>query len=780
MAFEKLKNLKLWPIIPTNPQRLNDLREDSSEELGRKKRDSESEKNAEYLINVAGADSASETGEDFSKFNQNDILAILPGNFDDDDLPASTWRMWVLAVVFGAVVAGTDAFFGMRYPSISISVVVILVVTWPLGQFLHLCMPAWQVKLPFGMGFNLNPGPFNYKEHGCIFMFTNVVTSAGLVNNLMIEDTKFFDVNTGLGRQILFNMGCYIISVALLGLFRDILVTPEDRVWPGVLSKIALFKAIYSRDNPVANGWKMTRWVFFVIVFLGSFIWYWFPDLILPFLSDIGAWISWIKPESATLSQVFGVQTGLGLFPLTFDWTQITSINNPLTTPLWAVASMFFSFVFWIWIVMPGLYYQNHFETAHFPIMTNKVYTVDGKQYNFKEVVDKNFKLDMNKFRKYSPAMLPIAFLMNLALGIAVFAALVVHFALLFYDEVVVPWRLRDARKDRFNKALEKHKPWPLYIYAILFVIGLGLGFAFSEGWQPTPLDAGGFIVSVLIACCLYVPIALVEARANTLIGIDSFYYIVAANWYKGQPVKLLYFYTFGYGIVQHAMHMAQSAKVGHYLSIRPKIYMTVLFFSGIWSALVSPSVTWFLLKHVRGICTDDAANNMTCRKQKTQFNTQGIWGLFGSHLFAPGGRYSWVLYFFLVGAVVALAHFILLKWRKTHKYAAAFDPILFFGGAESIPSVTGYNYSTWFVTALLFNFFIHRRFTAWWRKYNLVTSIGMDVGVAITAIIVYFAVVYTGGSKNYNWWATEVASKGCDKKGCPHLNGPVPKPTGF
>nr|UJH94527.1 ST.14 [Starmerella bombicola] len=780
MAFEKLKNLRLWPIIPTNPQTLNDLKDDSTEELGREKRDAESEKNAEYLINVAGADSASETSENFAKFNQNDILAILPGSDDDDDLPASTWRMWVLAIVFGAVVAGTDAFFGMRFPSISISVVVILVVTWPLGQFLHLCMPAWQVKLPFGMGFNLNPGPFNYKEHACIFMFTNVVTSAGLVNNLVIEDTKFFEVNTGLGRQILFNISCYTISVALLGLFRDILVTPEDRVWPGVLSRIALFKAIYSRDNPVANGWKMTRWVFFLIIFLGSFTWYWFPDLILPFLSDIGAWISWIKPESATLSQVFGVKTGLGLFPLTFDWTQITSINNPLTTPMWAVASMFISFVFWIWIVMPGLYYQNQFETAHFPIMTNKVYTVDQKQYNFRNVVDSEFRLDMDKFRKYSPAMLPIAFLMNLALGIAVFAALVVHFALLFYDEVVVPWRLRNARKDRFNKALEKHKPWPLYLYAILFVIGLGLGFAFSEGWQPTPLDAGGFFVSVLIACCLYIPIALVEARANTLININSFFYIVAANWYKGQPVKLLYFYTFGFGIVQHAMHMAQSAKVGHYLSIRPKIYMTVLFFSGIWSALVSPSVTWFLLKHVKGICTDHAANNMTCRKQKTQFNTQGIWGLFGSHLFAPGGRYSWVLYFFLVGAVVALVHFILLKWRKTHKYAAAFDPILFFGGAENIPSVTGYNYSTWFVTAFLFNFVIHRKFTAWWRKYNLVTAIGMDVGVAITAIIVYFAIVYTGGTKHYNWWATEVASKGCDSKGCPHLNGPVPKPTGF
>lgn len=74
------------------------------------------------------------------------------------------------------------------------------------------------------------------------------------------------------------------------------------------------------------------------------------------------AWISWCKPSSAALSQVFGVKTGLGLFPLTFDWTQITSLNNPLTVPFWSVCCIFGSFVFWIWIVMPGLYYQTIFK----------------------------------------------------------------------------------------------------------------------------------------------------------------------------------------------------------------------------------------------------------------------------------------------------------------------------------------------------------------------------------------------------------------------------------
>lgn len=727
-----------------------------------------------------------------SKFTGQDIDAILPSTDDDDDLPASTFRMWLLSIVFGAVVSGTDAFFLLRFPKVAISVVVILIVTWPLGCLMHMILPAWQIKLPFGMGFNLNPGPFNYKEHGCIYIFTNLVTSSNIVVNIVVEDMMMFKNNISIGRQILFNFSCYILGFAFCGLTRDVLVTPEERIWPGVLSKIALFKAIYSMDNPVANGWKMSRWVWLVIVFVFSFVWYWVPDFLMPFMSNIGAWISWIKPESHALSQVFGVKTGLGLFPLTFDWAQVASINNPLTTPFWAVASMFGSFVFWIWIVMPGLYYQNHWQTAHFPIMTNKIYTVDKKPYSFQEVVNnhKDWKLDMNKYRNYSPPMLPIAFIMNVCLSIGTLASLVVHFFCMFKEDVIDPFRTRNKGIDRFNRICHRHKPFPLWIYFVFLVIGLGLGFAFCEGFDDAPIRADGFIVAIAITLCLFMPLSLLEARANTLVQLSAFYFIIAANWFKGEPLKLLYFWGFSFGTIQHVMHSSQGAKVGHYLRIKPKIYMAVLLGAAIWSSMVTPAVAGFLCTHrdslLPGLCTPQAKNNMVCRIQHTQFNTHGIWGLFGSHLFSPGGRYGFVLWFFLVGGLVALVQFVLMKWRGKNSIFAKFDPVLFFGGAENIPSVTGFNYSTWFATAFVFNFIIHRSFTPWWRKYNLVSSIGIDCGVAICIIIVYFSLKYTGASKHFKWWGTHAGTtywngkkqvKTCDSKGCAFKDGPVKYP---
>lgn len=734
------------------------------------------EPNKDNVLETTESTTSLDTNDGF-KFTQDDVKAIL---IDDDEyMPVMTLRMWVMAICLGAVIAGVDAFFSMRFPTIHISIVVIQVISWPIGQFWYWVVPQWTVPLPFGWSFNLNPGPFNYKEHTCIFVFCNVVISAGLVNNVVIEDVKYFKKDIGIGRQILFNLACYIHSVGLVGVFRDLMITPAERVWPGVLSNIALFKAIYSTDNPVVHGWKMHRWAFFVIVFLCSFVYYWFPDLIFPFFSNIGAWISWIKPDSAPLSQVFGVKSGLGLFPLTLDWTQITSINNPLTTPFFAVASMFASFVFWIWIVMPGLYYQNHWNTAHMPIMSNSVFDMSGKQYNFSRVVDNDWTLDKDKFDAYSPAFMPVAFLISLALGIAVFAALVVHTALKFRSEIWDPWVNRDKHEDIFNKALKQYKVFPRWYYIILLVIALALGFAFSEGWEDSPIDAGGYFVSVLIGTVMFVPLSLLEARANTIVSLQSFFEIVSANWYKGNSYNLLYFYSFGFSIIQHGMHMAQGAKMAHYMRVPPKHIMVVLVFAGIWASMVNPAVTGYLLYNFNDICTPKAKNNMVCRKQKTAFNTQQMWGLFGSEIFAPGGRYAWVLWFFLVGALVPIAHFAWCKYRpKT--WVKRFDPILFFGGAAMIPGVTGYNFSCWFVTAAVFNYFIHRKYTDWWRKYNFVSSIALDAGVAIAAILIYFCVVYTGASENYKWWATEVAKKGCDAKGCPHLAKKIPKPKGY
>ena len=49
----------------------------------------------------------------------------------------------------------------------------------------------------------------------------------------------------------------------------------------------------------------------------------------------------------------FGVSSGLGLFPITFDWAQIAYIGSPLLTPWWAAANVVGGLILVMWVMAP-------------------------------------------------------------------------------------------------------------------------------------------------------------------------------------------------------------------------------------------------------------------------------------------------------------------------------------------------------------------------------------------------------------------------------------------
>jgi hypothetical protein len=67
----------------------------------------------------------------------------------------------------------------------------------------------------------------------------------------------------------------------------------------------------------------------------------------------------WILPDNIPVNQLFGVDSGLGMTIVTFDWSQISWIGSPLMFPWWAEVHIFFGFVLFFWIITPILYYTN-------------------------------------------------------------------------------------------------------------------------------------------------------------------------------------------------------------------------------------------------------------------------------------------------------------------------------------------------------------------------------------------------------------------------------------
>lgn len=82
------------------------------------------------------------------------------------------------------------------------------------------------------------------------------------------------------------------------------------------------------------------------------------------------------------------------------------------------------------------------------------------------------------------------------------------------------------------------------------------------------------------------------------------------------------------------------------------------------------------------------------------------------------------------------------------------------------------YVWPTFVVTWVSFKV-VRPRYLAFWSKYNYVLPAAWNCGVAISAIIMFFALAMPG--KELSWWGNNVTGLGCEGSGgCPRLDIPA------
>ena len=80
--------------------------------------------------------------------------------------------MWVIGMLLTTIGSGLNMLFSMRAPQLSISSLVAQLVAYPIGVLWEWVMPNREIKIG-RLRFNLNPGPFNIKEHTVIVVMAN-------------------------------------------------------------------------------------------------------------------------------------------------------------------------------------------------------------------------------------------------------------------------------------------------------------------------------------------------------------------------------------------------------------------------------------------------------------------------------------------------------------------------------------------------------------------------------------------------------------------------------
>jgi hypothetical protein len=128
------------------------------------------------------------------------------------------------------------------------------------------------------------------------------------------------------------------------------------------------------------------------------------------------------------------------------------------------------------------------------------------------------------------------------------------------------------------------------------------------------------------------------------------------------------------------------------------------------------------------------------------------IWGVIG-----PAQQlatlYKSLLWFFLIGAGLPLLSFLWLRlWPKS--WVRFIHWPVFFNGIAYIPPATPYNYATWSAVGFTFAYWIKRSWFNWWAKYNYSLSAGLDLGLALGQLLIFF-VTLSPVVQPPNWWGT-------------------------
>ncbi|KAL3456041.1 OPT oligopeptide transporter protein-domain-containing protein [Aspergillus heterothallicus] len=718
---------------------------------------------------------------------------------NDPTEPVLTLRMWVIGIVFCVVASGLNTLYTLRTPSLTISASVSLLLAYPAGKLWEKTIPSWNVPLG-AWSFNLNPGAFNTKEHVLIYVMSNLSVYVRLGADVLTEQQKFYHYSAGFGFQFMITLATFLIGFCLAGLFRGIAVRPRELVWPGVLGVTALCTTLHGIGQGDVQSrydtWKISRYAFFTLAFCVSFCWYWFPDLIFPALSNFN-FPCWINPDSRVVNQIFGMKTGMGLLPITLDWSQISYVGSPLLVPSWAVFNVFGGLVFWIWIVAVACYYSNIWNTGYLPFQSSSVFDNTGSTYNVSRIVNaaSHYKLDVAKYEEYSPVYMPITYALNMfGLSFATLTSLLVWVVLEHRDIMItgarrLPQLLMQSLPGRSQTPTDKDddiddRDVPMWWYLVCCALSLFISIFAVEYWD-VELRWYGVLLACVVALVFYAPLAMVYATANLKINIDIFCRIVAGLVFEGKVLANIWFFDLGYISTIKGLYFAQDMKLAYYCHIPQRPLFLVQITGMLVGTLSSLGVLNWAFSNIPHICTSNAPNGFTCPYSRTHFNTSLIWGAIGPRRYFTENNYSALLYFFLIGALLPIPVSYLARRRRrrttttrpetrTQRNVWKFVHVpLFIGGLNYLPPATGMNYGSWVVVAVVFGWVIRRRQGAWWAKYNFVLSAALDSSVGVAGVVIFLAVYFTGAAANLKWWGTEVYKNTCDWEGCPYLGLP-------
>lgn len=241
----------------------------------------------------------------------------------------------------------------------------------------------------------------------------------------------------------------------------------------------------------------------------------------------------------------------------------------------------------------------------------------------------------------------------------------------------------------------------------------------------------------------------------------------------------------------QMAGGFSQDLKYAHYAKIPPRAVFRSHIASCVLNCFIYCAILEVMLIYFNEdatLCQWDNKQYMVCNYAHSVFSSVIFFGAFGTNnMFKLYPILPWC---FLIGAILGAvwvtgekvlprlrgyaaasmteARFLTFDkyfWRPTATTLACLNPAIALSGALQWAGNTNLTYATFGIyLAWFFQFYLKRRYTAWWGKYAYIIFAGLSVGIAISGLIVTLVFSFGAGKNtSFNWWGNEVGKTGVD-----------------
>ncbi|KAF5552710.1 sexual differentiation process isp4 [Fusarium napiforme] len=650
----------------------------------------------------------------------------------DEDLPCNTVRAWTIGMILVTFGASLNTLFSLRQPSISIGPLIAQIVAWPMGHGWAKVVTDREFTT-FGITWTLNPGPFNVKEHAIIVVMASVSFSVAYATDIILAQVVFYKQDFGIVFQLLLTISTQSVGYGIAGMLRKF------------LGKLSL-----CHNGPSTNPRKS------ILRFLAQFL-------------SIFAVATWMAPQNPIVNQLFGGQTGVSLLPITFDWTQVAGyVGSPLIPPWHAIANTVIGVVLFFVIGSSFLHYGGAWYAEYLPMSDSGTYDNTGASYNTSRILTKDFDLDEEEYKNYSPLFISTTFAISYGLSFAAISSLVVYTYLHNGKQIWQQWRNSTNEKpDIHMKLMRKYKEAPTWWYMSLFAVMLLIGL-YTVLAYPTNLSWWAFLLAIAISFGFALPIGIIQAVTNTQIGLNVLTEFIYGYLQPGRPLALM---------MAQSLRFVSDLKFGHYMKIPPRTMFLSQVVATTFSCFIQIVVLNLSLKNIPEVCEKPPFTcpggrvffaGKSCNPSPTalpNWLASVIWGLLGpARMFSPGQVYSGLFFFFVLGAITPIVIYALAKrWpRSPVRYLMA--PLIF-GGAGAIPPATPLNYLSWGIVGFVFQFWIKKRHFRWWTRLNFLTSSALDLGLALATLFIFFAFTLHGVDPP-SWWGNNIVTSTMDVQG--------------